>query len=441
MPRPSRRALLELLGAGTATLLAGCRTGSPTETPSEGSNPNASPTGTPTAIASETESETPTATETPGEVDCTAVSRPEAAWPVPRRSPARDGYVADPDGFEDAPAFGWEAEPSAPEDSYASPSFGQPVVDRDGLYLTNHLDKGPERPTHGHVHALDPENGDRRWASERLRSPSHPVLWGDLVVVVAENEDLHAMVVAFDQTDGTHRWTREFAARDGGFVSAGDHLYLALEEDSDRGTVRTLAEDGSTVWSRQAAFADHVNEGPAVGTDNVYAVTREGRLHALDRDDGTTRWTHRFQDPMEQRPFASDLVVTDCSTVTVVEGVLKAVDDDGDLIWEVAGDHGTVVTDGETIYVGTDLDGNERELRALSAATGDVCWKLQRDGAVFGSLVVAGDAVFVRFDESIRTLERADGTERWRTDRVLSDIALADGTLYGTTRGTLLALR
>lgn len=99
------------------------------------------------------------------------------------------------------------------------------------------------------------------------------------------------------------------------------------------------------------------------------------------------------------------------------------------------------MTDGETIYVGTDLDGGQRELRALSAATGEIRWRLRRDVSAFGSLVVAGDAVFVWFDESIRALDRADGTERWRTDRLLNDLALADGTLYGTTRGTLLALR
>ncbi|MEF8863709.1 MAG: PQQ-binding-like beta-propeller repeat protein [Haloarculaceae archaeon] len=360
---------------------------------------------------------------------------------MPRRGPARDGYVADPEGFEDAPAVAWEAEPSAHGDDHASASYGQPVVDGDGLYLTNHLDRGPERPMYGHVHALDPGSGDRLWVSERLRSPSHPVLWRDLVVVVAEDENLDAMVVAFDRTDGTRRWTREFSARDSGFVTAGDHLYLALEEASDRGTVRTLADDGSTVWSREEVFADHVSEGPAVGTDTVYAVTGDGRLHALDRGDGTTRWTHRFRDPMERRPFASDLVATDCGTVTVVEGVLKAVDDGGDLVWEVAGDHGTVATDGETIYVGTDLDGGRRELRALSAATGEIRWQIRRDVSAFGSLAVAGDAVFVWFDESIRALDRADGTERWQTDRLLRDLALADGTLYGITSGTLLALR
>ena len=358
---------------------------------------------------------------------------------MPRRSPARDGYVADPEGFEDAPTVAWEAESSAHDDGHAAPSYGQPVVDDDGPYLTNHLGRGTERPRYGHVHALDPGNGDRRWASERLRSPSHPVLWGDLVVVVAEAETLGAMVVAFDRADGTRRWTREFAAQNSGFVTAGDNLYLALEEDSDRGTDRTLADDGSTVWSHEGAFTDHVNEGPAVGTDTVYAVTREARLHALDRGDGTTLWTHRFRDPTERRPFASDIVATNCSTV--VEGVLEAVDDGGDLVWEVGGDHGTMATDGETIYVGTDLDVGERELRAVSAATGEVRWRLRRDGATIGPSVVAGDAVFVRFDESLGALDRADGTERWRTDRPLSDLALADGTLYGTTRGTLLALR
>lgn len=431
MPSCSRRALLELLGSGTAALLAGCQTDSPTEPPSGQLTPTASPT----------EPRTETPTETPGEDDCAAVLRPEAAWPVPRRSPARDGYVADPNGFGEAPTVAWEAEPSAPDDRLASPSYGQPVVGNDGLYLTNHLNRGPERPMYGHVHALDPGSGDRRWASERLRSPSHPVVWGDLAVVVAENEDLDAMVVAFDQADGTRRWTRKFAARDSGFVTARDHLYLALEEDSDRGTVRALANDGSTVWSREGVFADHVNAGPAVGTDTVYAATREGRLHALARGDGTTIWTHRFQDPVERRPFVSDLVATDCGAVTVVERVVKTLDDGGTLLWEVAGNHGPMATDGEMIYVGTDLGGGEQEFRALEAATGKVRWTV--GGAVVPSEppIVVGDTVFVRFDESIRALDRAEGTEHWRTDDALYGLALADETLYGTTGSTLLALR
>jgi outer membrane protein assembly factor BamB len=436
MPCRSRRALLELLGSGTAALLAGCQTDSSTER----STPTASPE-TPTATASETEPGTETPTETPGEVDCAAVSRPEAAWPVPRRSPTRDGYVVDTNGFETAPAFAWEAEPSAHDDSYASPSYGQPVVAGDGLYLTNELDKGPQRPTYGHVHALDAGSGDRRWASERLLSPSHPVVWGDLAVVVAEDEALDAMVVAFDRAEGNRRWTREFAARDSWFVTAGDHLFLALEEDSDRGTVRALADDGSTVWSREGAFADHVNVGPTVGPDTVYVATRDGRLHALARDDGTTIWTHRFQDPTERRPYVTDLIATDCSAVTVVEGVVKALDDGGTLVWEVAGDHGPMATDGETVYVATDLGGGEQEVRALSAATGDVRWTVQGSVATFQPPVVAGDAVYVRFDESIVALDRADGTERWRTDGALGSLALADGALYGTTRRTLLALR
>lgn len=173
----------------------------------------------------------------------------------------------------------------------------------------------------------------------------------------------------------------------------------------------------------------------------MYAVTREGRLHALERSDGTTRWSHRFQNPLERRPFAPDLVATDCSTVTVVEGVLKAVDDCGDLVWEVAGDHGTVVTDGETIYVKTAPDGGGQELRALSAATGDVRWTVQGEGTTLEASIVADDTVFVRFDESIMAVDRADGTERWRTDPIPSDLALSDGTLYGITRGTLVALR
>jgi len=209
-----------------------------------------------------------------------------------------------------------------------------------------------------------------------------------------------------------------------------------LEEDSDGGTVIALADDGSTVWSHENAFVDHVNEGPAVGTDNVYAASRDGRLHALARDDGSKNWTHRFEHSTVRRPHVTDIVATTCSVITVVEGAVKAFDDDGTLVWKVGGDHGTLATDGETLYV-TDLEGGERELRALDAATGEVRWTAGRPVPE----VVATDTVYACFDESVVALDRADGTERWRTDGSLDELVVVDGTLYGTSGGTLQALR
>lgn len=412
MSRQPRRALLGLLGSGTAALLAGCQTDSPTETPSD--------TGTETEISA----------------DCTAVSRPEAAWPVPRRSPARDSYVADLDGSGTAPASGWEAEPSAPDDDTAVPEYGQPVVAGDVVYVTNELHKGPQRPIYGRVHALDAENGDEQWSSARLRSPSHPVVWKEKVVVVAETEELNTVVVAFDRMDGTRRWTQEFTARRRRFVTAGDHLYLAIEEETDRGTVTALSDDGSSVWSREGAFADHVNDGPAVGADTVYVASGNGRLHALARDDGTTTWTHRFEHETVQRPYVTDIVATSCAVITVVEGAIKAIDDDGTIAWEAGGDHGSLVTDGETVF-STDLAGGNQELQARDAATGEIRWTAGRRVPA----VVATDDVYVYSDGDLVAVDRATRTERWRVDGPISDVAMAAGTLYGITQGTLLARR
>lgn len=412
MSRQPRRSLLSLLGSGTAALLAGCQTDSPTETPSN------------------TETETETA------ADCTAVPRPEAAWPVPRRSPARDSYVADPDGFETAPASVWEATPSAPDDDTAAPEYGQPVVAGNCVYVTNELHKGPQRPIYGRVHALDAATGDRQWSSERLRSPSHPVVWKDMVVVVAETEELTTVVVAFDRKDGTRRWTQEFTGRRRRFVAAGDHLYLTVEEDTDRGTVTALTDDGSSVWSRESAFTDRVNEGPAVGTDTVYVASGNGRLHALARDDGTTTWTHRFEHETVQRPYATDLVATTCSVIAVVEGMIKAINDDGTMAWEASGDHGTLVTDGETLY-STNLADDTRELQARDAATGEIRWTAGRQVPAF----VAPDNIYVYADGALVALDRDTRTERWRVDGPIDDVAMAAGTLYSIDQGTLFALR
>lgn len=412
MSRQPRRALLSLLGSGTTALLAGCQADSPTDSPPD----------------SETEPETA--------ADCTAVPRPEAAWPVPRRSPARDSFVADGAEFETAPASVWEAEPAAPEDDTASPEYGQPAVAGSNVYVTNELHKGPQRPTYGHVHALDAATGDSQWASERLRSPSHPAAWQNKVVVVAETEDLTTVIVAFDRSDGTRRWTQEFTARSTGFVTAGDHLYLALEEDTDRGTLTALSNDGSVVWNREGAFADHVNEGPAVGTETVYVASRNGRLHALARDDGTTTWTHRFEHETVQQPYVTDLVATTCSVIAVVEGAIKAIVDDNAVAWEAGGDHGSLVTDGETLY-STNLADDTQDLEARDAATGEIRWTAGRQVPAF----VATDTIYVYAGGDLVALDRATRTERWRVGGPVRDVAMTAERLYGINQGTLLALR
>jgi outer membrane protein assembly factor BamB len=430
----SRRALLTLLGSGSLALLTGCQTDSATEATTM------SRTETTTATATETETDTETTTQTTDVVDCAPVSRPEAAWPVSRRSPARDGYVTDPQGFEAVPTIAWEAEPSVHNREHASPSYDQPVVADDTVYLTNQLEQGPEVPIYGHVHALEIGSGHRRWTSEELRSPSVPAVWRDRVAIVAENESLDAMVISFAPSDGTRQWTREFEALASGFVTAGDHLYLALEEDSDLGTIRALADDGSPVWSRKSALDDHVNQGPTVGTDNVYVTTRRGRLYALARSDGRIDWTHRFEHPTEPRPFVTDLVATDCAVFAVVEGAIKAFDDGGTPIWEVGGNHGSLTTDGDTIYTTVDSDG-DGNFRALDAATGETQWTVGGPYILYVPPIIAGDAVYLGTDDSIIALDREDGTERWRRNGNLDNLALANGTLYGTTDGTLLALQ
>ena len=438
MPSYSRRSLLSLLGCGTAVVLAGCSADVPTETPSGTADPS---TETPATTVGGAK----TATKPGGMLDatgCAPASRPELAWPVPRGSPARDGYVVEPSGPEMAPTPVWEAEPAAPDDSSASPAYGLPVIAGDSLYVTKQLNRGPQRRVDGHVQALDTETGDRRWSSNQLQSPSHPVLWGDLAVVVAQNENADTVVIAFDRASGTRRWTREFAAQVSRFVTAGDHLYLAVENDSHRleGTLIAMAEDGSEVWRHERALADHVT-APAVGTDNVYFASRDGRLHARARDDGRANWTHRFEHPTEQQPYITDIVATTCSVIAVVEGAIKTLADDGTLVWETGGDHGILTTDGETLYTVDIEPYGDREVRALDATTGEVRWTTEPPDTIRWPALLGTDTIYMRSDESVVALDRTDGTERWRTDSWLDDVALVDDTLYGTRRGTLLALR
>ena len=176
--------------------------------------------------------------------------------------------------------------------------------------------------------------------------------------------------------------------------------------------------------------------GPAVGPETVYLASRDGQLYALARDDGTTTWTHRFEHETVQEPFVTDLVATTCSVIAVVEGVIKAIADDSTFAWEASGDHGSLVTDGETLY-SANLADNTQDLEARDAATGEIRWTAERQVPAF----VDTDTIYVYADGDLVAFDRATQTEQWRVDGPISDVAMADGTLYNITQDTLLALR
>lgn len=185
--------------------------------------------------------------------------------------------------------------------------------------------------------AYDPREGKRRWRTD-LRGTRTAAVVGDTVLALGyrpASDD--AVLRGLAASDGTLRWERAVALPTGApppvvseagvLVGAADGL--AVHDPTDGRRLRTLAavdgrvrvapavadgtayvatgqaltavslDDGSREWRAEVSVA--TDTGVAVGGETVVAATTEvpdgsaPGVVALDRSNGTTRWTHPIE--------------------------------------------------------------------------------------------------------------------------------------------------
>lgn len=259
---------------------------------------------------------------------------------------------------------------------------------------------------------------------------------------------------ALNAAEGTERW--RYDIRDYSFVPtvAGDTVYVP---DSIGNIAALAAGDGSERWMAEVGEVDA--KAVAVDDDAVYVgidTSGNDNLIALDRTDGSRRWTFRAEsDPLAEcdrdTEFCFDAIRT---TPTVHDVTVYVGTNDG---WVVAVDatEGTerwrattaesvlaslAVADG-TVYAAS-TDG---ALYALATADGAQRWRTQLADGLNAEPAVAGDTVLVGdLEGGVTALSTADGSERWsfRTNgQVWTAPVVADGHIYvGTDEGVLYAL-
>lgn len=131
------------------------------------------------------------------------------------------------------------------------------------------------------VRALEATDGELRWEAELagdVRAPA--TITGDLVLV----GDLSGEVTALDRAHGHVRW--RFTA-DGPISTSPDVADGRVMVGTDEGAVHLLDTEGEERWRRHLDAP--VRFEPVAVGDVIVAVGSE--IVALDRDDGTTRWT------------------------------------------------------------------------------------------------------------------------------------------------------
>lgn len=125
----------------------------------------------------------------------------------------------------------------------------------------------------------------------------------DGYLVVIANTVLHSVDVDTRETWGVNVH--------GGFELdvAGRTVYVGadLSDSNSEGGVdefgQVYAYDLATGNERWATFVDGQGvQPPAVGSDTIYAGQQNGKLHALARSDGNSRWIYEGDKPVDGRP-------------------------------------------------------------------------------------------------------------------------------------------
>lgn len=187
------------------------------------------------------------------------------------------------------------------------------------------------------------------------------------------------------------------------------------------GTVRFLRRDEGRVVER-VDLDGEVTAGPTASNEApqlAFVATRDGRVHAIDRMEGTVRWVHEAFGGVEHAPATGHPSLgRDALVVVPTTAGLEVVDDDGrgrwraDLPWPAA-DRPTMA--GDRVFVGA-TDGT---LHAFDLHTGAPLWETRVLADVPQSgfecpIAATPNALYVVSDDRLHAFDPASGERRWQ---------------------------
>ncbi|MDP8993937.1 MAG: PQQ-like beta-propeller repeat protein [Pseudomonadota bacterium] len=284
-------------------------------------------------------------------------------------------------------------------------------------------------------------------SSNRARLAAAPVVAAGRVYTI----DTQAVVRAISPDNGATIWqtqVRGAASAEtlfGGGVSFADgRLYVT----NGAGYAAALdAATGSVVW--QVRPGGPLRGAPTIGNQNVYVVTQDNQLYALNQATGETRWS-RSGSVEASGVFGVAAPAFGQSTVVAgySSGELTAYRyENGQEVWSDALTRTTVTT---SVHALTDIDadpvidqgrvyaiGQGGRMVALELNTGQRIWELNIAG--IATPWVAGEWVFVVTDQAqLLAIARASGRVRWMTQlQRYRDVEDRRGPI--TWRGPVLA--
>lgn len=253
----------------------------------------------------------------------------------------------------------------------------------------------------GNVSAFNPENGDRVWQTElELNLSAGPGVGEGIVVVAGYDGDL----VALDADDGSEQWRINIVSETLAKPAIADSSVVVYSID---GRLRVYsALDGRELWSLARdvpALTQRGSSSPIITGNTVIAGSDNGRLLAVDLDDGIIEWESVLT-PVSGRSDLDRLADIDGDMAIVGQDIYAVgyngrlaslAAESGQLLWtrEISSPSGVAV-DWNNVYT----VGDGGEVLALLRRNGDDVWRqeslLRREPTrpvAFNTAVVVGD--------------------------------------------------
>ena len=259
--------------------------------------------------------------------------------------------------------------------------------------------------------------------SKRARLAAAPVVSGGRLFAV----DTEAVVHAFDAATGARAWSMQIEvdgdgkpSRFGGGVSAQGTTVYATNGVGD--VVALNAANGSQLWKVRPAGP--LRGSPTISNGNVYVMTQDNQIYALNQTDGSVQWN--------EAGTLGLAGIFGVAAPAAAQGTVIAGYSSGELtayryengrnLWSDALARTSISTSVATL---SDIDadpvidrgrvfalGQGGRMAAYELVTGQRIWELNIAG--IATPVVAGEWVFVLTDDAkLLCIARPTGKVRW----------------------------
>ena len=153
---------------------------------------------------------------------------------------------------------------------------------------------------HGEVISMNPANGEIRWKHKASGAVSSaPTITGNTVIAISRDN----VALGLNIANGRIRWRQTSAGSTAGVFGAGSAAVtgdLAIVPFASGEVSGTLARNGIKAWSGAVSggrkgtarsFVGDISSDPVAVGDTIYLANQSGRMVALERRDGSRKWT------------------------------------------------------------------------------------------------------------------------------------------------------